>query len=227
MPKQELLVRSEEADRDRKGEGLSDVRRAEQHVAGRSGVVGAVRQHHDDVRRNGHRDRRCAGRRARTQKTAGDARRRAKRAEESGGCGRERKGNRPDARRTQPDGRSGAPLSKEMGSVALLSREGEIEIAKRIEEGKREIASVIYGMPMTIEFVLALRDQLKNGKIDVREIVPIVGDGRRIRGGGSRERLRRTAGKNVGSAERRPQSLDLARRDSTKSPARPAKIPRS
>ena len=62
---------------------------------------------------------------------------------------------------------------KEMGSVALLSREGEIEIAKRIEEGKKDIASVIYGMPMTIEFVLALRDQLKNGKIDVREIVPI------------------------------------------------------
>ncbi|NWF71692.1 MAG: RNA polymerase sigma factor RpoD [Nitrospirae bacterium] len=63
---------------------------------------------------------------------------------------------------------------KEMGSVALLSREGEIEIAKRIEEGKRDIASVIYGMPMTIEFVLALYDQLKNGTIDVREIVPIV-----------------------------------------------------
>ena len=61
---------------------------------------------------------------------------------------------------------------KEMGSVALLSREGEIEIAKRIEEGKRDIAFVIYGMPMTIEFILALRDQLKNG-IDVREIVPI------------------------------------------------------
>ena len=62
---------------------------------------------------------------------------------------------------------------KEMGSVALLSREGEIEIAKRIEEGKKDIASVIYGMPMTIEFVLALRDQLKNAKIEVREIVPI------------------------------------------------------
>ncbi len=63
---------------------------------------------------------------------------------------------------------------KEMGSVALLSREGEIEIAKRIEEGKKDVSAVIYGMPMTIEFVLALRDQLKNGTIDVREIVPIV-----------------------------------------------------
>ena len=62
---------------------------------------------------------------------------------------------------------------KEMGSVALLSREGEIEIAKRIEEGKKDIASVIYGMPMTIEFVLNLRNQLKDAKIDVREIVPV------------------------------------------------------
>src|SRR5919112_4708185 len=62
---------------------------------------------------------------------------------------------------------------KEMGSVALLSREGEIEIAKRIEEGKKDIATVVYGLPMTLEFVLTLRDQLKNGKIDVREIVPI------------------------------------------------------
>ncbi|MGZ8383195.1 MAG: RNA polymerase sigma factor RpoD [Nitrospira sp.] len=63
---------------------------------------------------------------------------------------------------------------KEMGSVALLSREGEIEITKRIEEGKKDIASVVYGLPMTLEFVLTLRDQLKNGKIDVREIVPVV-----------------------------------------------------
>ncbi len=62
---------------------------------------------------------------------------------------------------------------KEMGSVALLSREGEIEIAKRIEEGKLEIASIVYGLPMTIEFILALREQLKADKIKVREIVPV------------------------------------------------------
>ncbi len=62
---------------------------------------------------------------------------------------------------------------KEMGSVALLSREGEIEIAKRIEEGKQDIATAVFGMPMTIEFVLSLRDKLKSGKIRVREIVPV------------------------------------------------------
>jgi RNA polymerase primary sigma factor len=62
---------------------------------------------------------------------------------------------------------------KEMGSVALLSREGEIEIAKRIEEGKKDIASVVFGMPMSIQFVLALRDKLKAGKISIRELVPV------------------------------------------------------
>jgi RNA polymerase primary sigma factor len=60
---------------------------------------------------------------------------------------------------------------KEMGSVALLSREGEIEIAKRIEEGKNEIASAVFGMPMTIQAILGLRDKLKAGKINVRELV--------------------------------------------------------
>ncbi|MEW6542566.1 MAG: RNA polymerase sigma factor RpoD [Nitrospirota bacterium] len=62
---------------------------------------------------------------------------------------------------------------KEMGSVALLSREGEIEIAKRIEEGKKEIASIVFGMPMSIQFVLALREKLKAGKIGIRELVPV------------------------------------------------------
>ncbi|MBM4122064.1 MAG: RNA polymerase sigma factor RpoD [Nitrospira sp.] len=63
---------------------------------------------------------------------------------------------------------------KEMGSVSLLSREGEIEIAKRIEEGKKDIASVVFGMPMSIQFVLALRDKLKAKKISIRELVPVV-----------------------------------------------------
>jgi len=60
---------------------------------------------------------------------------------------------------------------KEMGSVSLLSREGEIEIAKRIEEGKKDIASVVFGMPMTIKAVFALADKLKAGKISIREVV--------------------------------------------------------
>ncbi|MEK6576921.1 MAG: RNA polymerase sigma factor region1.1 domain-containing protein, partial [Nitrospirota bacterium] len=62
---------------------------------------------------------------------------------------------------------------KEMGNVPLLSREGEIEIAKRIEEGKRKITSVAFGMPMTIKEVISYVSKLKAGKISIREIVPI------------------------------------------------------
>jgi RNA polymerase primary sigma factor len=60
---------------------------------------------------------------------------------------------------------------KEMGSVSLLSREGEIEIAKRIEEGKRDISTVVFGMPMTIKAVFALIDQVKANKVPIREVV--------------------------------------------------------
>ncbi|TLY23573.1 MAG: RNA polymerase sigma factor RpoD [Nitrospirae bacterium] len=60
---------------------------------------------------------------------------------------------------------------KEMGSVSLLSREGEIEIAKRIEEGKQDISTVVFGMPMTIKAVFALIDQVKANKVPIREVV--------------------------------------------------------
>ncbi|HEV8242535.1 MAG TPA: RNA polymerase sigma factor RpoD [Nitrospirales bacterium] len=60
---------------------------------------------------------------------------------------------------------------KEMGSVSLLSREGEIEIAKRIEEGKQDISTVVFGMPMTMKAVFALVDQVRAKKIPAREVV--------------------------------------------------------
>lgn len=62
---------------------------------------------------------------------------------------------------------------KEMGNVPLLSREGEIEIAKRIEEGKRKVASVVFGMPMTIKEVISYANKLKTEKISIGEIIPI------------------------------------------------------
>ena len=52
---------------------------------------------------------------------------------------------------------------KEMGTVSLLTRQGEIEIAKRIEEGKREINSVLFTLPMGLRVLFALEDDLRNG----------------------------------------------------------------
>ena len=50
---------------------------------------------------------------------------------------------------------------REMGSVSLLSREGEIELAKKIEEGKEEMTRAIAGMPMTLETLETWRGRLK------------------------------------------------------------------
>ena len=60
---------------------------------------------------------------------------------------------------------------KEMGSVPLLSREGEITIAKKIEEGEKDVAAVVFGTPMIIKDLLSLGEKLRHGKISIREVV--------------------------------------------------------
>ncbi len=60
---------------------------------------------------------------------------------------------------------------KEMGTVPLLSKEGEVAIAKRIEEGKREAAQIIYSLPFSLQEVRELGDKLRKGKISIHEVV--------------------------------------------------------
>src|SRR3990172_3184086 len=60
---------------------------------------------------------------------------------------------------------------KEMGTVPLLSKEGEVAIAKRIEEGKREAAQIIYSLPFSLQEVRELGDRLRKGKISIHEVV--------------------------------------------------------
>ncbi|MDC4224062.1 MAG: RNA polymerase sigma factor RpoD [Candidatus Manganitrophus sp.] len=60
---------------------------------------------------------------------------------------------------------------REIGSVPLLSREGEIEIAKRIEEGKKEISNIVFGLPIAVQKVLSLGEELKGDQIPLSDIV--------------------------------------------------------
>jgi len=60
---------------------------------------------------------------------------------------------------------------REMGSVSLLNREEEVEIAKRIEEGEKEIADVVLNAPLILREILSIGEKLKSDKISVREVI--------------------------------------------------------
>ena len=60
---------------------------------------------------------------------------------------------------------------REMGSVELLSREGEIEISKRIEDGLRHMVLAISRCPITIEAILASADEIRQGFTPIDDIV--------------------------------------------------------
>lgn len=62
---------------------------------------------------------------------------------------------------------------REMGSVELLSREGEIEIAKRIEMGKETLTKALYSTPYIVEKFLSWEDSLRAGSVLLRDIVSL------------------------------------------------------
>ncbi len=60
---------------------------------------------------------------------------------------------------------------REMGTVPLLTREGEVEIAKRIERGKKTVMRVISRTPIAAEDVLRIGERLASGSVPLREVV--------------------------------------------------------
>jgi len=60
---------------------------------------------------------------------------------------------------------------RKMGSVSLLTREGEVEIAKRIEEGERKILQTVLSSSAAIEELLELGEKLRKGKVRVKDVV--------------------------------------------------------
>src|SRR5512136_1162718 len=65
---------------------------------------------------------------------------------------------------------------RKMGSVSLLTREGEVEIAKRIEEGEKEVLASVLASSIAIKEILDLGDRLRKAKIRVREIIKDSGE---------------------------------------------------
>lgn len=76
-------------------------------------------------------------------------------------------------------GKTGDPVKmylREMGMVSLLSREGEVEIAKKIEEGARESMVAVFSVASSIKSVVEMGAQLKRGEIRVKSLLENIED---------------------------------------------------
>ncbi|MCC6748538.1 MAG: RNA polymerase sigma factor RpoD [Deltaproteobacteria bacterium] len=60
---------------------------------------------------------------------------------------------------------------RKMGSVSLLTREGEVEIAKRIEEGERRVLQVVLSSRIAVQEILRIGDLLRKGKLRVKDVI--------------------------------------------------------
>jgi RNA polymerase primary sigma factor len=76
-------------------------------------------------------------------------------------------------------GKTGDPVRmylREMGTVSLLSREGEVEIAKKIEEGEKQVIDEVLSSPLALTYILDLGEKLAQHEIRVREIIKEEGE---------------------------------------------------
>ena len=80
------------------------------------------------------------------------------------------------AEKKEPSERTDDPVRmylREMGSVELLSREGEIAIAKRIEAGREAMIAGLCESPLTFQAIIIWRDELNAGKVFLRDIIDL------------------------------------------------------
>jgi len=60
---------------------------------------------------------------------------------------------------------------KEMGKLELLTREGEVELAKKIEEGKTEIIKAIISLPLSLKYLLSHLEKIENDELALKEMI--------------------------------------------------------
>ncbi|MCX5844942.1 MAG: RNA polymerase sigma factor RpoD [Deltaproteobacteria bacterium] len=71
-------------------------------------------------------------------------------------------------------GKTGDPVKmylREMGLVSLLSREGEVEIAKKIEDGEKDVMDSIFGIASSVKDVVDIGIRLKSGDLRIKSIL--------------------------------------------------------
>jgi RNA polymerase primary sigma factor len=81
-----------------------------------------------------------------------------------------------ETKKPDPGERADDPMRmylREMGSVDLLSREGEIAIAKRIEAGREAMFASLCESPLTFQAIIIWRDELNDGKVFLRDIIDL------------------------------------------------------
>ncbi|MCY1011533.1 RNA polymerase sigma factor RpoD [Nannocystis pusilla] len=62
---------------------------------------------------------------------------------------------------------------RKMGSVSLLTREGEVEIAKRIEQGEMRVLEIALASPVSVPYILEMFDRIKRGQIRAKDVLNI------------------------------------------------------
>jgi RNA polymerase primary sigma factor len=90
---------------------------------------------------------------------------------------------------------------REMGSVELLSREGEIAIAKRIEAGREMMIGGICESPLTIRALLHWRDQIADGVVPLRDIIDLETTYAKINGGPVGQEVMNAMGDGIDDAD--------------------------
>jgi RNA polymerase primary sigma factor len=81
-----------------------------------------------------------------------------------------------ETKKSDPGERSDDPVRqylREMGAAQLLSREGEVAVAKRIEAGREAMIAALCESPLSFQAIIVWRDELMEGKVQLRDIIDL------------------------------------------------------
>src|SRR5467141_2668517 len=113
---------------------------------------------------------------AEPEETPEDAKEEPEGEESDGELMEVRRSTPAETKKSEPGERTDDPVRmylREMSSVELLSREGEIAIAKRIEAGREAMIAGLCESPLTFQAIIIWRDELNDGKVFLRDIIDL------------------------------------------------------